>query len=178
MANVAMLSTHVTGGVAGESILEGRAVVMSASGLHGDLPTALLATANATNVFVAFVPPDQFPRPTPVGMFTSPQSVTFSQFGMNLADLTTHELVYRIGPSNLEAPVAASGWLVQLHKGGAYNLTAGCYTDSDDIRKNGALIKVGASGIFEYADAGTYAVGYVREYRNGRLVIVLDQKVS
>jgi hypothetical protein len=179
MAHVAMGSTHVTGAVAGESIVEGRAVVMGATGLRNDLPSAMLATSGALNVYVAIVPPDRFPRPTPVSMYTAPDYVTFSQFDQTLGELTTNELVYRIGPSLIEQPTAASGWLLQLHKGGAYTLTTGCYIDTAEIRVPGNKVRVGDSaGRFAYTAATTDAVGSVREYRDGYLTIVLDQKVG
>jgi hypothetical protein len=179
MAWVAMGSPHVVGAVAGEIVVEGRAVVMSASGLHRDLPTAVLAPAGSMNVFVAIVPPDRFPRPTPVSMYTPNDLVTFSQVGQSFGELTSDELMYRIGPSMMEQPVALSGWLLQLHKGGAYTLTAGAYTDSTNIRRNGALVTVAASGLFTYTADSSVAVGYVREWRaGGYLTIVLDQKVG
>lgn len=177
MANVAMGSTHVIGGIAGEEIREGLAVAVSASGLRNDLPTVTVAASGASNVFVAMIPPDRFSRPTPEGMYVAPEYQEFSQFGMALSDLTTSEKVYRIGPSLLENPVAASGWRLQLHKGGAYTLPSGCFIDESNIRAIGALVKVTNSGMFAYT-ASANAVGYVREYRDGKLTIVLDQKVG
>lgn len=190
MAYVAMGSTHVTGAVAGENIVEGRAVVMSASGLHLDLPTALLAGAGARNVFVAILPPDQFPRPTPQNMFRRNTYVTQGSYGLpnaatgfdprNSAEFTTDSgqngPYYNIGPSMFQEPTALSGFALQLHKGGAYTLTANAYTDSSNIRNAGATVAVGTGGKFEYSVTAAAIVGYVREYRDGRLTIVLDQR--
>jgi hypothetical protein len=178
MAYVSTKSETVVGSVAGESIMEGRAIVIGASGLRNDLPVATYAPAGTTTVFLAIIPPDRFPRPTPVGMYNAPESVTFSQFGMTLGELTTDYLFYRIGPSQMEEPTAASGWLLQAHTDGMYTITSGCYVDSANIRLIGSKIRVTGSGRFEYTASGTDAVGYVREYRNGKLTIALDQRVS
>jgi hypothetical protein len=191
MAYVAMGGTHVTGGVAGTSFQEGIAVVITASGLHDDLPTVLPATAGARNVFIAIVPPDLFPRPTPVRMFNRNQYITrdaYANLPLSVQGLNPTEAVeyliesgqrgahYLIGPSVMQEPTIYSGWAVQLHKGGAYTLTAGAYTDSADIRVIGATVAVGTGGKFVYSTSAAAIVGYVREYRDGRLTIVLDQR--
>lgn len=190
MAFVAMQGTHVTGGVAGEAIVEGRAVVISASGLHDELPTVMLAGAGARNVFIAIFPPDQFPRPTPVGMFRRNQIITslpdgtlpLSAGGFDPRNATTHnqahdyENAWLIGPSLLQEPVIQSGYMVQLHKGGAYTLTAGAFEDSAGIKVQGARVAVTASGKFAVSTDAAAIVGYVREFRDGKLTIVLDQR--
>jgi hypothetical protein len=190
MAYVAMQGTHVTGGVAGQDIVEGCAVVISASGLHDDLPTVMLASAGAKNVFIAIFPPDRFPRPTPKNMFMRKQITTSLADGTlplasggfdprNAApNYNTHayEDAWMLGPSVQQEPVIMSGYAVQLHKGGAYTLTAGAYTDSANIRNIGATVKVGTGGKFEYSTTAADIVGYVREYRDGRLTVVLDQR--
>lgn len=182
MAYIAMGGTHVTGGVAGQDITEGCAVQMSASGLHNDLPTVMLAASGATNVFIALATPDQFPRPTTAGFFRRNPVTTFndnqSQFTTGLApflvDSGQRGPFYNIGPSLLEEPTLYSGWMVQLHKGGAYRLTSNCFVDSASIRQNGATVQVGANGKFQYGTANV--VGHVREYRDGWLTVVLDQR--
>lgn len=183
MAYVAMGSTHVTGGVAGQDIVEGRAVQISASGLHNDLPTVLLAASGAVNVFVALMTPDQFPRPTFAGFFNRNSTTRFYNndalytTGLDpyLVDSGQRGAQYLIGPSLLEEPTISSGWMVQLHKGGAYRLTSNCFVDSTSIRNAGATVQVGANGKFQY-HASSNIVGYVREYRDGWLTVVLDQR--
>lgn len=176
MSFVAMGSLHVTGAVAGEDILEGLAVEMSASGLHADLPTVMKAAANAKNVFVAICPPDQFPRPTPQGMFarTWYQSIDPRNAVEFLVDSGQRGPYYNIGPSMLPSPTISSGWAVQCHRGGAYTLMSGCFVDSANIRNAGATVAVATGGKFTYSTSNV--VGYVREYRDGKLTIVLDSR--
>lgn len=179
MAYVATHSATVIGAVAGQNILEGRAVVLSASGLHEELPTAMLATAGARNIFVAIVPPDNFPRPTPEGFFRRP--------GYSIDQLDPRDAVefsydtgqrgpyYRLGPSMMETPTALSGFMIQCHNGGTYTLTSGSFTNSAQIRVPGAQVRVGANGVFEYSTNASEIVGFVREYRDGRLTVTLTQ---
>lgn len=183
MAYVAMHSTFVTGGVAGESMVEGLAVEISPSGLHGDLPTVMKAGANSMNVFVALIPPDQFPRPTPVGFFRRPDEMNTNHYAMVSGafdfSIDTHQYgdMYNIGPSMLEEPTALSGWMVQLHKGGAYFVTSACFTANANLVQ-GALIKVGTGGKWEYTSDASVAVGYVREMRGTGMYIVLERSVK
>lgn len=185
MAFVAMGGPFVTGGVLGQNIVEGCAVSISASGLHYDLPTVMLAASGATNVFVALATPDQFPRPTWQGFFSRNSQTTFLtneaqyQTGLQpyLIESGQRGPAYLVGPSLLDEPTLYSGWMVQLHQGGAYTLTANNFVDSAAIRNVGAKVQVGANGKFQY-HASSNIVGWVREYRadNGHLTIVLDQR--
>jgi len=184
MAFVAMGGPFVTGGVLGQDITEGCAVQISASGLHYDLPTVMLATSGAVNVFVALATPDQFSRPTWKGFFPRNSQTVFTDndqlYNTNLQtyliDSGQRGPAYLVGPSLMEEPTLYSGWMVQLHQGGAYSLTTGNYVDSAAIRTVGQKVQVGANGKFQAAAANI--VGWVREYRpdNGHLVIVLDQR--
>ncbi len=184
MAFVAMGGPFVTGGVLGQDITEGCAVSISASGLHYDLPTVMLATSGSTNVFIALATPDQFPRPTWKGFFNRTSQTTFNtNEGLYNTNLQTFLIdsgqrgpAYLVGPSLLEEPVLYSGWMVQLHQGGAYTLTTANYFDSASIHNIGQKVQVGANGKFQ-ANASN-VVGWVREYRadNGHLTIVLDQR--
>lgn len=167
MAHVSILEDAV-GAVAGANIVEGRLVTINASGIHNDLPEAKLAAANTTTgVFMIFAVPDQFPRPTPNGMFQyadtmriprGPDGATFHQY--------THddETAWLYGPSTLPRVTVLSGWKCALHRGGYYKLISGEYIDSAGIKVAGNKVKVGASGFVDYDSAGTYAIGYVREY--------------
>ena len=176
MAFVSMGSTHVTGAVAGQDITEGYCVELSVSGIHADLPTALVAASGAKNVFIAIMSPDQFPRPTPAGMFARPWNSSINPRNATefLIDSGQRGPYYLISPSLLTAPVIASGWMLQCHKGGAYTLQAGAFHDSASIRSAGATVCVGASGKLAYSTSNV--VGYVREYRDGKLIVVLDQR--
>lgn len=182
MAWQAVQSVFVTQGVLGESAGEGLAVKLSASGLHNDLPTATLATVGDVNVFVVLATPDEFPRPTPSDLFRYPSQSTFNRASsitgdQNLIDSRTW---YMVGPSMLGNPTLASGWKVQLHKGGAYFVPSGRFVDSANIRVAGANVKVASGGLWTYASASDSArVGYVREYNaaEGSLVFVLGMGV-
>jgi hypothetical protein len=176
MAFVAMQSTHITGGVAGENLIEGLAVTMSASGLHNDLPTVMIAASGSKNVFIAMVPPDQYPRPTPQGMFSRNyfNKIDPRNAAEFLIDSGQNGPYYLVGPSLLNQPTVLSGWMVQLHKGGAYHLTPACFVDSADIRNAGATVCVTTGGKFAYSTSNV--VGYVREYRDGNVTIVLDAR--
>lgn len=184
MSYVSMGSTIVLGGVAGQAMQEGRAVQFAPSGLHRDLPTVLLASAGATDVFVVLATPDMLPRPTLPELFQYQNEYTgWTQLGAGLPDPRTatedylnyndQRLRYNVGPSVMSNPTIASGWKVQLHRGGAYTLSSGTFTDVTAIRVQGSAVKVAASGIFVHAtNMADSAVALVREYRNGNLVIV------
>lgn len=191
MAHVAMGSLHVIGVALGANMVEGVAVKLSASGIHNELPTAVVAGDGDKNVFIVLASPDRFPRPTPRDMFLR-QDTTVGlpsgsvghgmQIGFDprnaeefLIDSGQRGPYYNIGPSMMQEPTLYSGWMVTLHRGGAYTLTENCFVDSADIRVPGAGVKVGANGKFVYAT--TNVVGYVREYRgDGKITIVLDPR--
>jgi hypothetical protein len=64
MALISRLADYVRGGVAQDTILEGKLVTLTNSGILNDLPNVRLAASGATNVFVMTIPPDNFARPT------------------------------------------------------------------------------------------------------------------
>lgn len=182
MAHIAMSSHFVTGAVAGETFLEGSLVELHASGVRNELPVAMLAASGARNVFVALVPPDTFPRPTPADLYTAPwyQSIDARNAEEFLIDSGQRGPYYNIGPSMLLEPTIASGWKVQCHRGGAYTLTANNFVDTAAIRVVGALVSWNGTKVIQ---SDTAVVGFVREYRpnvNGsaRLTIVLDHRSS
>lgn len=181
MAHVSILEDAV-GAVAGASIPEGRLVTINASGIHRDLPTAQVADAGVTTgVFMIFAVPDQFPRPTPRGMFQYPDTMriprgpdgaTFQEF--------THDVenAWLIGPSVLPRLTVESGWKCALHQGGYYKLISGEYLDSAAIKVAGSKVRVGVSGLVDVDAAGTNTIGYVREYIafDGSITINLRQQ--
>lgn len=173
MAHVSILG-DAQGVVANANIPEGTFVVINASGVHGDLPVvSVAASGTVTDVYVLFATPDYFPRPTPNGMFSYPD--TTSTDPRNATDhfkTTDFETAWLIGPSVLPAPTVASGWKGAAHRGGYYRLEPGQFNDSAQIRVNGAKIMVGASGLAAYT-ASTGAIGSVREWNpvDGSLTI-------
>lgn len=178
MAHVAIGSPFVLQGVAGQDIGEGLAVVQSASGIRGDVPTAMLAASGTTTgVYLAILPPDRFPRPTRQGFFTAPyyrvgdpdpRDATETQFAVE------SDTWYNIGPSLRENPTIPSGWLLQLHRGGVYTVPSGRFVESVNIRVPGAGIMVGANGKWQYTASNP--IGEVKLYRDGKLSFTLYQK--
>lgn len=170
MAYVSQHSNTVIGGVASENIPEGRAVVIAASGLKDTLPEVSLASADAKNVFVAIIPDDDFPRPTPVQLFDrnhlSQRDIRDSE-ELGLADpfVSTY-----IGPSQKYDPVCASGWVVQLHTGGTYAIPSGHFTT---VPAQAAQIKVANDGKWAVDATGANAVGHVVEVRDGNVYLRL-----
>lgn len=178
MAHVSILDDAV-GAVAGQDIAEGCLVTISASGVHRDLPVALLAASGTANdVYMAFAVPDQFPRPTPAGFFMFNDTTTINRRSTTLHKLSTDfETEWLIGPSVLPTVTVQSGWLVALHRGGYYKLQSGEFNDSANIRVNGAKIKVGTGSKVEYTASATGAIGTVREYNqfDGTLTVTIKE---
>jgi hypothetical protein len=151
-------------GVAAATIVEGRAVVVGASGVRNDLPNVTYASANTEKgVYVAFFPPDNFPRPTLADFYTAPY---IQSYNLNNAALygepTLTQTQYLVPRSQWREPHIFSGELVGLHHG-KIGITSGCFIASADIRVPGNKVKVAASGLFEYT-ASTYAIGEIDRY--------------
>lgn len=151
-------------GVAATTIVEGRAVVVGASGVRYDLPNVTYAAADTTQgVYVAFFPPDNFPRPTIADMYTAP---FLQQYNINnsaiYGDPTLTQTQYLVPRSQWKEPSAFSGELVGLHWG-KIGITTGCFVNSADIKIPGNKIKVAASGMFAYTSSAN-AVGEVDRY--------------
>ena len=162
-------------GVAATTIVEGRAVVVGASGVRNDLPNVTYAAANTTQgVYVAFFPPDNFPRPTLRDMYTAPYKQTYNVNNTALyGDPSLTQTVDLVPRSQWKEPSAYSGELVALHWG-KIGITSGCYVDSSNIKIPGNKVKVAGSGLFEYT-ASTYIVGEVDRYDaiTGTLYLIL-----
>jgi hypothetical protein len=162
-------------GVAATTIVEGRAVVVGASGVRNDLPNVTYAPADTEKgVYVAFFPPDNFPRPTIADYYTAPfiQSYNLNNAAL-YGDPTLTQTQYLVPRSQWKEPSVFSGELVGLHHG-KIGITSGCFISSANIQVPGNKIKVAASGLFEYT-SGTYAVGEVDRYdaQTGTLYIIL-----
>lgn len=142
MAHESKLSLTSKPAVAGVAIQEGRLVQIVASGLKQDLPTALLATSGVyLDIYVAFVPPDDFSRPTPASMYTAGSPSTFYENGAWGNFLET-DTFYRTGLSTLENPVLASGYGLLAKSYGIYIVPSGCVVASADLQVVGTLVKV------------------------------------
>jgi len=151
-------------GVAATTIVEGRAVVVGASGVRNDLPNVTYATANTTQgVYVAFFPPDNFGRPTLRSLYTAPYKQNYNVNNANLyGDPVLSETMDLVPRSQWKEPSAYSGELIALHWG-KIGITTGCFVDSANIKIPGNKVKVAGSGLFEYT-ASTYIVGEVDRY--------------
>lgn len=184
MAIVALESKTCIGGYAGQTLWTNRAVVIDTT-VSGELPRVLLAPANARNIYVVQIPPDQFSRPTPVDMFLHrPYMLGIGNAYPNASNryhpmYATERVIesgqyYLIGPSLLISSAIPSGWRVQLHRGGAYTMTEDSYVDSPQIRIPGNSVAVGAQGKFVYSTTNT--VGTVIEYipESKLLTILVD----
>jgi hypothetical protein len=162
-------------GVAAQTIIEGRAVVVGASGVRNDLPNVTYASANTTTgVYVAFFPPDNFPRPTIADFYTAPFKQTYDLNNAALyGDPTLTQTQYLVPRSQWREPMVYSGELVALHHG-KIGITNNCFIDEADIRIPGKKIKVGASGMFQHT-VSSNIVGEIDRYddQTGTLYIIL-----
>lgn len=151
-------------GVAATTIVEGRAVVVGASGVRNDLPNVTYAAANTTQgVYVAFFPPDNFARPTPRDMYTAPYIQSYNVNNANLyGNPSMTQTIDLVPRSQWKEPSAYSGELVALHWG-KVGITSGCFVDSANIKIPGNKVKVAGSGLFEYT-ASTNIVGEIDRY--------------
>lgn len=183
MAFVSRMSDYVGQGVAMENILEGKLVTVTTSGGRdvSNLANVNLAASGVTYpVFVAFAAPDNFPRPVNSLNYTANYlTVLRGDLNTGWGDPIDQFTMYRVGLSNLEAPTLVSGMFVQLHRGGTFTLTSGCWVDGASIKANGALVKVAddGTGRFDYTASTANAVGFVEEYDSLRnyLVVTLKQ---
>ncbi len=182
MAFVSRLSDYVGGGVAVVNILEGKLVTVAASGGRelSNLPNVSLAASGTSYpIFVAFAAPDNFPRPVNSLNYTASYTALIrSDINTGWGNPVDTYTMYREGLSSLEAPTLTSGMLVQLHRGGSYTLTSGCWVDSADIKVNNALVKVAddGTGRFAYTTSASAAIGFVEEYDIKRNYLVVTVK--
>lgn len=182
MAYISRLSDYVRGGVAQDSIPEGSLVTISTSGVRAlsELPNVQLAASGTVYpVFVAMVPPDNFPRPTNSLNYTATYEATIR------ADLNTgwgnpvdSYTLYRQGLSTLENPTLTSGMLTQLHRGTTVSVPSGLFVDEAGIKVNGALVKPADDGTGKYQLTAIQAeaVGYVEEFDPNRYYLTVTIK--
>lgn len=153
-------------GVAASTIMEGRAVVVGASGVRNDLPNVTYATTNVRyGVFIAFFPPDSFPRPTYADWYTAPGTKSYNlNDGGLYGDPILEKKMYLVPRSMWREPLIYSGELVALHHG-KIGVTANCFTSSADIKVPGAGVAVGASGMLTYSTNDSHLIGIVDRYQ-------------
>ena len=153
-------------GVAASTIMEGRAVVVGASGVRNDLPNVTYATANVRyGVFIAFFPPDSFPRPTYADWYTAPGVQSYDlNTGSLYGDPVLEKKMYLVPRSMWREPLIYSGELVALHHG-KIGVTANCFISSADIKVPGAGVAVGASGMLTYSTNDSHKIGIVDRYQ-------------
>lgn len=163
--------------VAGVSIVEGKAVKVTNSGLRNDLPTATLAAVNdVVGVYIAFMPPDNFPRPSASSWYTAPQQKVFrTNVDGTYSDPSETETFYRTPRSMWKQPTVPSGELVALHRG-KLGVTSGAFIDTANIRIPGNMVRVGASGLLEYTATASEHIAVVDRYDpdNGVLFVDMD----
>jgi hypothetical protein len=162
-----IVTTHSSRqGVASSTIVEGRAVVVGASGIRNDLPNVTYASANVRyGVFIAFFPPDMFPRPTYADWYTAPMEQSYNlNDGSLYGDPILEKKMYLVPRSMWREPVMYSGELVALHQG-KIGVTSGCFISSADIKVPGAGVAVGASGLLTYTTNDSYKIATVDRYQ-------------
>jgi hypothetical protein len=145
--------------------MEGRAVTLTASGVREDLPNVTYASANQQHgVYIAFFPPDNFPRPTYEDLYTVPSTRVYDLTDATLyGDPTFYKKQYLVPRSMWAEPLVYSGELVALHRG-RIGLTANCFVNEADIRVPGARVAVGTSGLLTHTTNNSYAIGVVERY--------------
>ena len=166
MAHEAKLSLNVRPAIAQSLIQEGRLVSLIASGVRDDLPSAVLATSGVRlNTYVAFIPPDNFSRPTPSTLFTAPRTSTFYETG-TWGNFVETDTFYRVGPSTLENPFLTSGWGLLAKDKGVYTVPSGCVVTSASLKIAGTLVKVSDdnTGRWEATLLESVAIGKVVDW--------------
>jgi hypothetical protein len=174
-----IVTTHNSAqGVAATTIMEGRAVTLTASGVRNDLPNVTYAAANQQHgVFIAFFPPDNFPRPTYEDLYSVPSTRVYDLTDASLyGDPTFYKKQYLVPRSMWAEPVAYSGELVALHHG-RIGITASCFVNEADIRVPGARVAVGASGLLVHTTNNSYAIGIVERYAPDTGVLYISMGV-
>ena len=153
-------------GVAASTIMEGRAGGVGASGVRNDLPNVTYASANVRyGVFIAFFPPDSFPRPTYADWYTAPGTQSYDlNTGSLYGDPVLEKKMYLVPRSMWREPLIYSGELVALHNG-KIGVTANCFISSADIKVPGAGVAVGVSGMLTYTTNDSYKIGTVDRYQ-------------
>lgn len=120
---------YVLQGVTTQSIPAGRAVTVVSG--QSNLLSVSLAPANAAagSVFVAVIPPDNFPKPARAGMYTN-RGTSLVNVDSGTPGPDT-EARYNFTPSLEEYTTIPSGWFVQLHRNCVVTVPAGAFNDNE-----------------------------------------------
>lgn len=175
MAYVARLPDYSRGGVVGEAMTEGMAVVLATSGtgVRNELPVIMKAAQNNVNqIGIVIVPPDDFARPTISTLYTARNRQTLNP-NTGYGDPTNTWTLYNVGKSTLWNPTLASGELGLVMRGGTFAVASGCYIMSAAILVPGSMIRVGTGGLWETTSTESQAVGIVEEFSAANQVLVI-----
>jgi hypothetical protein len=176
MALISHLADYIRGGVAQDTILEGKLGTINQSGILNELPNIRLAASGETNVFVVTIPPDNFARPTNALQYLATDlAVIRGDVNTGWESDPYTDTYYRIGKSALEAPTAYSGERVLIARECTVTVTSGCFVDSVGIKVPGSLVKVADDGTGRFATTTdkSASVGFVEEYDATRNYLVV-----
>jgi hypothetical protein len=174
---ILVTTSHSAQAIVASDITEGKFVKLSQSGQRNDVATAVQASANdVIGVYVAFMPPDNFTRPTPRSLYKAPWYRNWNVLnGNSYGNPSETETYDRIPRSMWREPTVTSGELVALHRG-VIGLTSGAFHDSAAIKVQGAWVRVGASGMAQVTTTASEVIAAVRHYdaANGVLYISFE----
>jgi hypothetical protein len=129
------------------------------------------ATAADEIVWVLQVPPDNFPRPTPMSMYIqNPMVVTtvsgiIYPTGANLAS----EIYTDMSNYSRLVPITVVGMAVQLHRGGAYTVSCNLFTTVPTV---GASVYPADGG--KWAISGTTPIGTVMSVTSSSVTVEMS----
>jgi hypothetical protein len=151
---VVVSARYTTQAVTGKhAVIEGRAVVLTSTYAIGDLPGVEYPDGiNPTHVWVAIMPPDNFPLPTPHDLFTAPPTRTYrvTDPAIYTDPILTGE-DWLIPHSAIIAPVIHHYEKVALVRG-VVGITPECYQDGADTETPGTLLAINPNGLFRKSD--------------------------
>lgn len=145
---------YSTQAVAGKhSVIEGRAVLVTNTYKVGDLPGVEYPDhLNHTRVWIAMMPSDNFPLPTPHDLFTAPSTRSYRVTDPTIYGnpvLTGED--WLIPHSAIKAPVIHHYEKVALVRG-VVGITEDCYQASGLVETPGTLLAINPNGLFRKSD--------------------------
>lgn len=151
---VIVSAQYTTQAVAGKhSVIEGRAVILTNTYALGDLPGVEYPDhLNPTRVWVAMMPPDNFPLPTPHDLFIAPSTRSYRITDPAIyTDPTLTGEDWLIPHSAIIAPVIHHYEKVALVRG-VVGITPECYQENAEVETPGTLLAVNSNGLFRKSD--------------------------
>jgi hypothetical protein len=151
---VIVTARYTTQAIAGKhSVIEGRAIVLNNTYAIGDLPGVEYPDhLNYTRVWVAMMPSDEFPLPTPHDLYTAPYlrsyRITDPAIYRNPSEVLDDWLIPH---SAVQAPVIHHYEKVALVRG-VVGITPECYQENAEVETPGKLLAVNANGLFRKSD--------------------------